>query len=99
MAPCTSTHWYLMLIITIKQGKEKSLLAGDTFIMFVSWDPDGVLSSQSIHQFGTATMDASAPHYSDQAPLFAAMRFKPVLFTEEQLAGNVVETYRPGQRG
>lgn len=73
-------------------------LAGDTFIMFVSWDRDGVLSSQSIHQFGTATMDASAPHYSDQAPLFAAMRFKPVLFTEEQLAGNVVETYRPGQR-
>jgi penicillin amidase/acyl-homoserine-lactone acylase len=74
-------------------------VAGDTFIMFVSWDRDGVLSSQSIHQFGTATLDASAPHYSDQAPLFAAMRFKPVLFTEAQLAGNVVESYRPGQRG
>ncbi len=73
-------------------------LAGDTFIMFVTWDSAGVLSSQSIHQFGTATLDAGAPHYSDQAPLFAAQRFKPVLFTEDQLAGNIVETYRPGQR-
>lgn len=73
-------------------------LAGDTFIMFVTWDRNGVLSSQSIHQFGTATLDPADPHYSDQAPLFAATRFKPVLFTEEQLAGNIVETYRPGQR-
>jgi len=74
-------------------------LAGDTFIMFVTWDRDGVLSSQSIHQFGTATLDPKAPHYADQTPLFAAERFKPVLFTEAQLAGNVVETYRPGFRG
>ncbi len=73
-------------------------LAGDTFIMFVTWDRDGVLSSQSIHQFGTATLDAKAPHYADQTALFAAQRFKPVLFTEAQLAGNVVETYRPGFR-
>ena len=57
-----------------------------------------MLSSQSIHQFGTATLDAKAPHYADQTPLFAAQRFKPVLFTEAQLAGNIVETYRPGQR-
>ena len=45
-----------------------------------------------------ATLDPKAPHYADQTPLFAAERFKPVLFTEAQLAGNVVETYRPGFR-
>jgi len=73
-------------------------LAGDTFIMFVTWDRDGVLSSQSIHQFGSATLDPKAAHYADQTPLFATERFKPVLFTEAQLAGNVVETYRPGFR-
>jgi penicillin amidase/acyl-homoserine-lactone acylase len=73
-------------------------VAGDTLIMFVTWDARGQLSSQSIHQFGSATLDRAASHYADQAPLFAAMRVKPVLFTEAQLAGNITETYRPGQR-
>lgn len=81
-------------------GKDGRLtaVAGDTFIMFVTWDRMGQLSSESIHQSGTATLDAASPHYADQAPLFAAMRLKPVLFTEAQLAGAITETYRPGQR-
>ena len=70
-------------------------VAGDTFIMFVSWDRDGVLRSDSIHQFGSATLDASSPHYADQTPLFVAMKTKPVLFTEAQLAGHVRRDYRP----
>ena len=70
-------------------------VAGDTFIMFVSWDRNGVLRSDSIHQFGSATLDASSPHYADQTPLFVAMKTKPVLFTEAQLAGHVRRDYRP----
>jgi acyl-homoserine-lactone acylase len=72
-------------------------LAGDTFVMFVTWDRDGRLSSKSIHQFGSATLDETSPHYADQTPLFAAMRTKPVLFTEDQLKGHVVRDYRPGE--
>ncbi|CAN5375087.1 acylase [soil metagenome] len=72
--------------------------AGDTFIMFVSWDRQGVVRSDSIHQFGSATSDPASPHYADQTPLFATMRTKPVLFTEAQLAGHVKEDYRPGKR-
>jgi penicillin amidase/acyl-homoserine-lactone acylase len=72
--------------------------AGDTFIMFVSWDKQGVVRSDSIHQFGSATLDAASPHYADQTPLFATMRTKPVLFTEAQLQGHVREDYRPGKR-
>jgi len=72
--------------------------AGDTFIMFVEWDRAGHLSSRSIHQFGSATLDARSPHYADQTPLFAAMQTKPVLFTPAQLAGHVREDYAPGQR-
>jgi penicillin amidase/acyl-homoserine-lactone acylase len=81
-------------------GKDGRLtaVAGDTYIMIVSWDRDGRLSSQSIHQFGSATLDRRSKHYADQAPLFAAHRFKPVLFTEDQLKGHVAETYRPGKR-
>jgi len=73
-------------------------VGGDTFIMFVTWDRNGKLSSQSIHQFGSATLDASSPHYADQTPLFVKMRTKPVLFTEDELKGHIEEDYRPGGR-
>jgi penicillin amidase/acyl-homoserine-lactone acylase len=72
--------------------------AGDTFIMFVTWDRNGTLSSESVHQFGSATLDTHSPHYADQVPLFVAMKTKPVLFTEEQLRGHVREDYKPGHR-
>jgi penicillin amidase/acyl-homoserine-lactone acylase len=71
---------------------------GDTFIMFVTWDKAGSLSSESIHQFGSATLDSHSPHYADQTPLFVAMKTKPVLFTAAQLAGNVEADYHPGDR-
>jgi acyl-homoserine-lactone acylase len=71
---------------------------GDTFIMFVTWDKQGRLSSESIHQFGSATQDQDSPHYADQSPLFVAMKTKPVLFTQAQLAGHIEADYRPGER-
>ena len=73
-------------------------VAGDTFIMFVTWDKAGTLTSESIHQFGSATLDRNSPHYADQSPLFVAMKTKPVLFTDAQLAGRVEVDYRPGDR-
>jgi acyl-homoserine-lactone acylase len=71
---------------------------GDTLIMFVTWDRNGTLSSQSIHQFGSATLDASSPHYADQTPLFVTEKTKPVLFTEDELKGHIEADYRPGER-
>ena len=71
---------------------------GDTLIMFVEWDRSGNLRSQSIHPFGSATLDRSSPHYADQAPLFVGMQVKPVRFTREELEPNVKESYRPGER-
>jgi acyl-homoserine-lactone acylase len=70
---------------------------GDTFIMFVSWDKAGTLTSESIHEFGSATLDQNSPHYADQSPLFVAMKTKPVWFTQEQLAGHIEADYRPGE--
>lgn len=70
--------------------------AGDTFIMFVTWDRSGRLSSESVHQFGSATLDPSSPHYADQTPMFVQMKTKPVWFTEQQLAGHVRSDYSPG---
>jgi penicillin amidase/acyl-homoserine-lactone acylase len=71
-------------------------VAGDTLIMFVTWDKAGALSSDSINQFGSATLDSHSPHYADQTPLFVAMKTKPVLFTQRQLIGNVEADYHPG---
>jgi penicillin amidase/acyl-homoserine-lactone acylase len=72
---------------------------GDTFIMFVTWDKRGTLTSESIHQFGSATLDQNSPHYADQTPLFVAMKTKPVLFTQTQLGGHIETDYRPGEAG
>jgi penicillin amidase/acyl-homoserine-lactone acylase len=81
----------------LADGRLKAV-AGDTFIMFVAWDRAGRMSAQSIHQFGSATTDEASPHYADQTPLFVAMKTKPVLFTEDELAGHVREDYAPGAR-
>jgi penicillin amidase/acyl-homoserine-lactone acylase len=80
-----------------KDGRLEAM-AGDTFIMFVTWDRAGKLSSESIHQFGSATLDPHSPHYADQTPLFVTMKTKPVLFTEDELAGHIEEDYAPGER-
>ena len=69
---------------------------GDGYVMFVEWDRQGRMTSRSVHQYGAATADPSSPHYADQSPLFVAQKTKPVHFTEAQLAGNIVRTYRPG---
>lgn len=53
---------------------------GDGFIMIVEWPAGGRVRSQSIHQFGAATIRTGSPHYADQSALFAAERFKSVDF-------------------
>jgi acyl-homoserine-lactone acylase len=69
--------------------------AGDTFVMFVTWDRAGQLASRSVHQFGSATLDETSPHYADQTPQFALERTKPVYFTEAQLKPHIVQAYDP----
>ncbi len=80
-----------------QEGGGLKAVAGDTYIMFVTWDRAGRLDSESVHQFGSATLDATSKHYADQTPLFVAMGTKPVRFTEAQLKGHVEADYVPGQ--
>ena len=70
---------------------------GDGFIMMVQWDKDGQIHSQSIHQFGSATLDETSPHYADQAPLFAQQQLKPVWLDEADIRENLESSYRPNQ--
>lgn len=71
--------------------------AGDCYILLAEWGPDGV-SSQSIHQFGSATLRTDSPHYDDQAHLFVKRQMKPVWMDEADILAHLEEEYRPGER-
>ncbi|MBI1360580.1 MAG: hypothetical protein GC155_09915 [Alphaproteobacteria bacterium] len=60
----------------LEADKFRHGVAGDTYIVIADWAPDGTYRLDTIHQFGSATVDASSPHYADQAPLFAEEKFK-----------------------
>lgn len=68
---------------------------GDSFLMFVEWDPAGRVSSRSIQPFGAATTRPGSPHYADQAPLFVRKQTKPVHFDFRDLRRNAARAYRP----
>ncbi|HKX89304.1 MAG TPA: acylase [Sphingopyxis sp.] len=68
---------------------------GDSFIMFVTWDAQGRVRSESIQPFGSATTRPGSPHYNDQAPLFVAHKLKPVLFDPAALKASGARFYRP----
>ncbi len=70
--------------------------AGDSYVLMVTWDESGVLS-RSIHQYGSATLDETSPHYADQAPLFAQRKTKPVWLDVSEIRANLEREYRPGE--
>lgn len=70
---------------------------GDTMIYIADWAPDGSLKSESIHQFGSATLDETSPHYADQTPLYATEQFREIPWDREALEAEATRTYKPGQ--
>ena len=71
---------------------------GDSFVMMIEWPKDGSVTSRSIQPFGSATTRPNSRHYSDQAPLFVAHRFKPVHFTKADIAAHAVRRYEVSNR-
>jgi len=71
--------------------------AGDGFLMFVSWDRDGLVSSDAIHQFGSATLDESSPHFNDQMEMFVSHQERKVLFERKELEKKMEHRYQPGK--
>jgi len=70
---------------------------GDCLVLMAEWDKNGTIHSESVHQFGSATLDEHSPHYADQAPLFAEEKFKPVWLSEADIRANLKKEYRPGE--
>jgi acyl-homoserine-lactone acylase len=71
-------------------------VAGDGFMMFVSWDKNGVVESEAIHQYGSATTDITSVHYNDQMDMFVAQKERLVLFERAALEKQIERRYRPG---
>ena len=63
-------------------------VAGDGLIAYVEWDINGDLSTESIHQYGSATQDKESVHYSDQINLFSEESLKMTFFKSDQLKLN-----------
>ena len=59
---------------------------------------DGKGQRESIHQFGSATLDAASPHYADQAPLYQREEMKPVWLDEAEVRQHLEREYRPGRQ-
>jgi penicillin amidase/acyl-homoserine-lactone acylase len=70
--------------------------AGDCYVLMVAFDKNGPVS-RSIHQYGSATLDETSPHYADQSPLFARRQMKPVWLDEADIRANLESEYRPGE--
>ncbi len=71
-------------------------MQGDSLVILITWDKAGNVHSRSIHQYGSATLDESSPHYADQAPLFANRQLKPVWLDEDEIRAHLEHEYRPG---
>jgi acyl-homoserine-lactone acylase len=68
---------------------------GDSFLMFVRWDRDGTVRSDSIQPFGAATTRTASRYHTDQAQLFVQHRTKPVLFDRAAFLATNPRFYRP----
>ncbi len=78
-----------------QEGQKKRYgVAGHSYVSTVSFGPR--TRARSILVFGQNADPASAHHF-DQAKLYAQKKFKPALFTREEIEKNSKRVYHPGQ--
>ena len=72
-------------------------VGGDTYILYADWAGPRDVKIKTIHQYGAATSRKDSPHYSDQAPIFAAEQWKTPPMELEALLNEATADYRPGK--
>ena len=86
----------LRAIYTKGDKGQRKAVAGDCYFQIVEWSPKGEVSSQSIHQYGSATLDSNSPYYNDQSQLFSTNKMKPVWMSLKDIKLNLLKSYSPG---
>lgn len=79
----------------LDEDGQLTAFAGDTLIIVAEWQRDGTLRSRMVHQFGSATLDDSSPHFADQAPIFADERLLEFPLSESEVRAQATRIYRP----
>ena len=70
-------------------------VAGDGLYYLVEWDSQGRQSIRGTHQYGSATLNSSSPHYSDQAQDYVDEKLHDPLFAEDTRKDKVLRRYSP----
>jgi acyl-homoserine-lactone acylase len=78
----------------LTKDKFRSGRAGDVYVAMADWAPDGTYTLDTIHQYGSATLDATSPHYADQSPLFAEKKWKQPPMQMDALLKQATRDYR-----
>ena len=83
-APGLSIHWNLMLIITIKQGKEKSLLAGEPWIYASAIDKVDGKPDEKMRGGATAIVQSSSTKFLARAAYNAKSQIRARVWSFDQ---------------
>ncbi|MGV3614626.1 MAG: penicillin acylase family protein [Fimbriimonas sp.] len=75
-------------------GRQRFGNVGNTYVGLVEFGPR--VRARSVNGFGQSG-DPASPHYFDQAPLYAAGRFKDAWFDMRDVVANLERKYRPAE--
>jgi penicillin amidase/acyl-homoserine-lactone acylase len=79
------------------EGFPREASGGDTYILYADWSGPRRVAIKTIHQFGSATLDAASPHYADQAEIFAAEEWKTPPMELDALLAEATSDVRVGK--
>ena len=85
----------LRAIYSKLENNRKIATGEDCYFQMIEWDKDCNVSAESIHQYGTATLNQDSPHYNDQAILFSSMEMKTSFIKLEDIKNNLKSYYKP----
>lgn len=82
-----------LYVVPWKKGMRQSNL-GDSFILFATYNNDGVEKIETINCYGASNRPDS-PHYNDQMELYVNQKTKVMTLDKAQILKEATQTYHP----